>query len=459
MSARFEQAVDQVVEQASQDEIVSIARSRIERARIDILLDQPYLASALLSIPVRGTSDGAIRKAVVTDGRRIVYRHDLVAQLERPQIRLLIMHALMHTLLRHPERGGDRDWERWTVACDIAVELLFAELGLQTSLDQQHFDHELLDEFHGGSAETIYEELGEPTHHRTLARGSPGDAMLRAKESFPGRDGAEAAAEDSQRDAFERTMVGAEVPSATELEGMKRGFGKGVKHSIRSRNGKGPGSARSEIWAGEQEQVCWRSVLGRFMREPFDREWSYAHPNRKHLWRGVYLPGPVPIEGGRFVVAIDTSGSMSDDELASILCEVDAIRRLCACELTVVQFDADIHAVAEFAQGTEEDSVIGSTKIMRVFGRGGTDIRVPFDWATKELEQGRRISALIVCTDGYGPLPAEPPRDLPVLFLLTPTHKAPDFGQRLALGPSRHAPWDPEMDGDQDEDMLRSLGF
>jgi predicted metal-dependent peptidase len=454
MSARFEQAVDQVVEQASQDEIESIARSRIERARIDILLDQPYLASALLSIPVRGTSDGAIRKAVVTDGRRIVYRHDLVAELERPQIRLLIMHALMHILLRHPERGGDRDWERWTVACDISLELLFIDLGVQRRLEDDD-----LGRFHDSSAETIYEMLQKSPRERTIAHEAPGDAMLRPMGSSPGRAGSEVEAEDSQRCAFERASAGAEVPSATELEGMKRGFRKGVRQSIRSRSGQGRAAASSEVWAGEQEQVCWRSVLGRFMREPFDREWSYAHPNRKHLWRGVYLPGPVPIEGGRFVVAIDTSGSMSDDELASILCEVDAIRRLCACALTVVQFDAAIHAVAEFPQGTEEDSVIGSTKIMRIFGRGGTDLRVPFDWAKKELEQGRRISALIVCTDGCGPLPAEPPRDLPVLFMLTPTHEAPDFGQQIALGPSCHAPWDPEMDGDQDADMLMWLGF
>ena len=37
---------------ASMEEIEEIARSRMEGARIDILLDHPYFAAALLAIPM-----------------------------------------------------------------------------------------------------------------------------------------------------------------------------------------------------------------------------------------------------------------------------------------------------------------------------------------------------------------------------------------------------------------------
>jgi predicted metal-dependent peptidase len=102
----------------------------------------------------------------------------------------------------------------------------------------------------------------------------------------------------------------------------------------------------------------------------------------------------------------------------------------------VLQFDAQIHAKAEFSRWSDEDEKVGSTKVMRVFGRGGTDLRLPFGWAEEECQKGRSISALIVCTDGYGPLPREAPRGLPVLFLLTPRHDAPKFGEMLVLRPN-----------------------
>ncbi len=420
---------------ASAEEIEEIARSRMESARVDILLDHPYFAAALLAIPMRGTSDEALKHAVVTDGARIAYRHDLVAALGRPQVRMLIMHALAHVLLRHPERGGSRNWEAWTTACDIAVDLLFESLGLLRQRDIAH-----LSGFQSLSAEAIYEKLasGGAPGPGSPPRPPHGDGMQRPPDDEGDGDEASPPPErESEGDAFERAMTGTERPTRAHLEGVRRDFARDIeKVSGGSASGSQAGNASSEIDAAQREQVRWQQVLARFMRDTIDHEWSFARPNRKHIWRGIYLPGPMEITGGRFVVAIDTSGSMSDSDLALALCEIDAIRRTCACELTVLQFDAAIHATAEFSRWNDEDEKVGSTKVMRVFGRGGTDLRLPFSWAEEERRKGRSISAMIVCTDGYGPLPQEEPRGLPVLFLLTPRHSAPMFGEKLVLRPN-----------------------
>jgi predicted metal-dependent peptidase len=76
---------------------------------------------------------------------------------------------------------------------------------------------------------------------------------------------------------------------------------------------------------------------------------------------------------------------------------------------------------------------MGSTQVMRMCGRGGTDLRLPFTWTEKAMQRNERISALVVCTDGFGPLPADAPDGLPVLFMLTPHHAAPSFGRHLVL--------------------------
>lgn len=424
---------------ASPEEIERIARSRMESARVDILLDHPYFSAALLAIPMRGTFDEGITHAVLTDGTRIAYRHDLVAALERPQVRMLILHALAHVLLRHPERGGARKWTAWTTACDIAVDILFESLGLL-----RHHEIEHLRSFQNLSAEAIYEKLASTGE---LATGAPsarphGDGMQRPSEetaegSRPRLAATHADEHGGEHGAFERAMAGVDHPTKFQLEGLQRDFRREIEIARSGTAcGSQAGSASSEIDAARREQVRWQHVLARFMRETIDQEWSFARPNRKHIWRGIYLPGPMEVAGGRFVVAIDTSGSMSDTDLALVLGEIDAIRRTCACELTVVQFDAAIHATAEFSRWSDEDENVGSTKVMRVHGRGGTDLRLPFSWAEEERRKGRSISALIVCTDGYGLLPQEAPVGLPVLFLLTPRHDAPKFGEQLVLRPN-----------------------
>lgn len=416
-------------ERATSDEVVAIAQSRMERARIDLLLDHAYFAAALLAVPMRGTSETAIRQAVVTDGRRIVYRYDLVAALERPRVRLLIMHALAHILLRHPERGGSRNWTAWTKACDIAVDVLFEGLGIPTDHQRSY-----LQPFGQLSAESIYDRLVERGIPAPNAFTPPEDGMQPPPSQDQGDEGSPSQERRrSEREAFDRALAGADAPSDVQIASLKEEFSRTIEEQAARTRGTHAGNGSAEIDAAGREQVRWQQVLARFMRDMLDREWSFARPNRKHLWRGIYLPGPVEVAGGRFVVAIDTSASMSDRDLALVLTEIDSIRRSCACELTVVQFDAGIHAVAEFSRWSAEDETIGSTSVMRVYGRGGTDLRLPFVWAEEERLNGRSISALIVCTDGYGPLPSQAPADLPVLFLLTPRHQAPSFGELLVL--------------------------
>lgn len=452
-------------------ETEAIARSRIERARIDILLEHPYFAAALLVLPMHGTADESIENAVATDGRRIVYRHDLVARLERPKVRHLLLHALAHVLLKHPERGVGREWPVWTAACDFAVEALFASLGMLSP------GVEIVGSWlskHGGtsSAEEIYEsilrdELGQTlsiirnrVRSRKQRRAKESDDPDRSRQDADGVGAARGTTEQEPREDPDHREDGLVPPPDREpaseevrqqqetfrslarvqdgapphqLDSMQHRFQESVRHHLAQRHGDKPGASSAEIEALRAPEIPWQAHLAAFMHERLDREWSLARPNRRHLWRGVYLPGPVEVEGGHFVVAIDTSASMSDRTLAAVLAEVDALRRQCACEVTVLQFDAAIQASGRFARWQDEDDSLGSTRVMRFLGRGGTDLRLPFQWAETERAKGERISALIVCTDGFGPLPERAPDCLPVLFLLPKHHARPSFGTHIVL--------------------------
>ena len=63
-------------------------------------------------------------------------------------------------------------------------------------------------------------------------------------------------------------------------------------------------------------KLDWRVLLQKFM-ENYDRtDYRWAPPNRRHVHSGLYLPGARNESLGEVVIAIDTSGSVSDRQLA-----------------------------------------------------------------------------------------------------------------------------------------------
>ncbi len=127
------------------------------------------------------------------------------------------------------------------------------------------------------------------------------------------------------------------------------------------------------------------------------------------------VPGPTHL-----VVAIDTSGSMSNKELTAVFGEIDALRAGFECKITVVQCDAVIQHVQEHDPWDDLVPPPLSGARHRVYGRGGTDLRVPFAWLAGRLDAGtEQPDALIYCTDGYGPFPSREPDSYPVLWILT----------------------------------------
>jgi len=111
------------------------------------------------------------------------------------------------------------------------------------------------------------------------------------------------------------------------------------------------------------------------------------------------------------VVAIDTSGSMSPEELA----EIGRHLRMFSDQLkiTIVECDTVIQRVYRF-EGT----------LANVAGRGGTDLRPVFE---PEFLRSLHAEGVVFFTDGAGPYPATDPR-IRTLWVLS---KPWDF----------HCPW------------------
>ncbi|MFE4517424.1 VWA-like domain-containing protein [Kitasatospora sp. NPDC056783] len=186
-----------------------------------------------------------------------------------------------------------------------------------------------------------------------------------------------------------------------------------VAEGIRGRPGSAP--AGWKRWAEEafHPPQPWRRLLGAAVRSAVcgpgaGEDYSYGRPARRSAGvPGVLLPS-LRRRPPRVTVVIDTSGSVSDDELGSALLEVAAIGRAVGGrrdQVRVVSCDAATQAVHGLCRAEG----------IPLIGGGGTDLRAGLRTALRALP---RPDVVVVLTDGQTPWPdvAPPCRTVVGLF-------------------------------------------
>ncbi|MER7673449.1 VWA-like domain-containing protein [Kitasatospora sp. NPDC096128] len=200
-----------------------------------------------------------------------------------------------------------------------------------------------------------------------------------------------------------------------------------VAEGIRGRPGDAPAGWRR--WAEEvfHPPQPWRQLLGAALRSAVSGpgaggDYSYGRPAR----RAVSLPGVVlpslRRRPPRVSVVIDTSGSVSDDELGSALLEVAAIGRAVGGRhdlVTVLSCDAALQSVGGLCRSAG----------IPLVGGGGTDLRTGFAAA---LRTSPRPDVVVVLTDGQTPWPSVAPscRTVVGLFRRPARYSENDGGYR-----------------------------
>jgi len=146
--------------------------------------------------------------------------------------------------------------------------------------------------------------------------------------------------------------------------------------------------------------------------------------------KGV-LPFPGRARDNRFTIwyALDTSGSMSHDDLARGLAEsINIVKTEPDVKLMVLYCDAELHVTYDVKSVSDVD--------FNVVGRGGTDFNPPFIKLREMMHTDKAPDVLCFTTDGYAPAPEPENRvPIPVIWLLTPqgAEPSPDYGIHLHM--------------------------
>ena len=86
------------------------------------------------------------------------------------------------------------------------------------------------------------------------------------------------------------------------------------------------------------------------------------------------------------LLAIDTSGSVSDDELREFMSEIYHIYK-CGVDITIIQCDTSIRSIEPYTGKFE----------MKAYGRGGTEFDPVLEYFNENL---RKYTSLVYFTDG-----------------------------------------------------------
>jgi predicted metal-dependent peptidase len=164
--------------------------------------------------------------------------------------------------------------------------------------------------------------------------------------------------------------------------------------------------------------IDWRGLLYRYITSQIPVDYTWARPSKKSHSLGIYLPA-VERESIEVMVAVDTSGSISQKELTEFISEISSIvNSFKNVELTIMDCDCQVNGVHTMRNATAEQVIHDVGKNLR--GGGGTSHKPVFNWINKN----KPTAKFVICfTDGYTEFPSKSEVKQPVLWVVAGNYR------------------------------------
>ena len=401
--------------------------TKLAAARTRLIMERPFLGSLVMHLPLKEAGDWC--KTTATDAQAFYFNPDFVANLSLAQTQFILAHEAMHCAMGHPHRRNHRIKKRWDVACDHAVNLMLIEEGLKPPLHGilANQDYETL------SAEEIYPLIPEDTPEESFDehlfddsqdQGSSSDPNERQDDQQGKGQGKEGQSEPEDKDGSgSQTSNKPHELSPAEREELSEQWKNRLAAAAQAARQAGKLSQSMLRWVDGllAPSLPWRALLARFFAVNQRDDYSWRRPSRRE---GAAILPRLSSEGLEVIAAIDTSGSISDDELREFVSELDALKGQVRARVTLLACDYKIADNSPWEYEPWDTMELPQD----VEGGGGTDFRPVFDWVEKE---NRGPNLLVYFTDAEGDFPKLAP-DYPVIWLVKGKGSVP-WGERVQL--------------------------
>jgi predicted metal-dependent peptidase len=163
----------------------------------------------------------------------------------------------------------------------------------------------------------------------------------------------------------------------------------------------------------KKPEITWKQVLRKYVGAiPVPNRKTKMRLNRRQPERPD-LSGHLPKHHIELLIAIDTSGSMSSEDISYVINEIFHIVKDYDTKITIIECDAEIGKIYEAKRPSDVQT--------KVSGRGGTSFLPVIEHIN---ETGKYTGALLIYfTDGYGDSEIPRPRTLRNLWVVIEDEK------------------------------------
>jgi predicted metal-dependent peptidase len=358
--------------------IDTIVREKIITARIALLLKAPFFGNLATRLKLVNADDWCSTAA--TDGRNFYYCTEFIQKLPAKQLEFLVGHEVLHVVYDHMGRRQDRDPRISNIAADYCVnaDLIDQKVGERINVVPMLYEPK----YRGMAYEEVYDDLMKNVKQVTLDQ----LAGMLLDEHLDGNGDGDG---DDEKDGKGRPKL-----SQAEKDAIKDEIREAVLNAAQAAGaGNLPAGVKRMIQDLTAPVMDWRELLQQQLESTFKEDFTWMKTNRRGWHLDAVLPGRRPGEMVDICVAIDTSGSISSENIREFLTEVKGIMESYdQYRIRVWTFDTEVYNLQEFTSDNLEDIANYDAQ-----GGGGTDFMANWEFMREnEIEPNR----LVVFTDG-----------------------------------------------------------
>jgi len=363
-----------------------------------LLMDEPFFAALSRKIEKRACNaipTAGVRVDPDTAQFEMIYNPEFFASLPEEQVRGVLKHEFYHLIFDHvtsrkPEGVNPKVWN---IAADLAINShLQGELPDMACMPGVGPFEELP---LGKTAEWYLANFPERDENDEAdGDGEPGDGDESGEggEGQPS-DGSPGSFDDHSGWSESGDSPAQEAANQMAKERLKQAMKEAAQEASQSAKGWGTMSSavKQEIIKRLETKVDWKKVLRYFIKtsQRASRRSSVKRINKRYAY---IHPGKKTQRQAKIAIAIDQSGSVSDDMLSAFFGELNKLAKL--AEFTVVPFDTEV-----------DDSNVyvwkkGQNKKAERVMYGGTCFNAPTDYVNAHSFDG-----VIILTDMEAPKP------------------------------------------------------
>lgn len=433
-----------------------LAGECLQLAHASLLLHLRFMENALCRLEFTPIPKGTIW----TDGQRFSYApmHVLMRyKAERTAPAWDYLHCVLHCVFRHMYLHSPVEKTWWSLACDMVVEDLIADLNLRAaSVIRQKEQQAALVAFHDQvkpfTAEKLYRFFMDnplPEEERQWLE------LLFLSDDHTGWYGSDDNKDHNKEQDEESSAIPEPNAPPMETEQEWRDVAESIEEDLETISrvaGNAASGLQKALRKLNREKRDYAAFLKKFAVRGEVMQLDPAEFDYIYYTYGLRLYGNMPLiepleyrEDLRirsFVVAVDTSGSVSEELVHAFLQKTFSILKasesfFSRVDIRIIQCDLEIQNEVRISSQKDLDVALEGLSLR---GFGGTDFRPVFEYIDRQRHMGelQQLKGLLYFTDGCGTYPQKKP-DYETAFVFLENegnlYEVPPWAIKLTLEP------------------------